>query len=60
MGKYKNQNNSYYWILTAIEIISRYAFAIVYRNNTTNMTKAVSDLLKHFRNRFGEHPDLVP
>ena len=32
MGKYKNQNKGYYWILTAIEILSRYAFTIpVYR-----------------------------
>ena len=28
MGKYKNQNKGYYWILTAVEILSRYAFAI--------------------------------
>ena len=24
MGKYKNKNRGYYWILTAIEILSRY------------------------------------
>ena len=35
MGSYKNQNKGYYWILTAIEILSRYAFAIpVYRKDT--------------------------
>ena len=45
MGKYKNQNKGYYWILTAIDILSRYAFAIpVYRKDTTNMTKAVTEL----------------
>ena len=27
MGRYKNQNKGYYWILTAIEILSRYAIA---------------------------------
>ncbi len=41
MGKYKNQNKGYYWILTAVEILSRYAFTIpVYRKDTKNMTKA--------------------
>ena len=28
MGSYTNKNKGYYWILTAIEILSRYAFAI--------------------------------
>ena len=38
MGSYK----VYYWILTAVEILSRYAFAMpVYRKDTDNMTKAV-------------------
>ena len=49
MGKYKNQNKGYYWILTAIEVLSRYACAIpVYRKDTNNITKAVTDLLKQF------------
>ena len=26
MGSYKNKNKGYYWILTAIEILSRYAY----------------------------------
>lgn len=39
MGKYKNQNKGYYWILTAVEILSRYAFTIpVYRKDTKSMT----------------------
>ena len=42
MGKYKNKNKGYYWILTAVEILSRYAFTIhVYRKDSKNMTKAV-------------------
>ena len=28
MGKHKNQNKGYYWILTTIEILSRYAIII--------------------------------
>ncbi len=50
MGKYKNQNKGYYWILTAVEILSRYAFTIpVYRKDTKNMTKAVGDLLEELK-----------
>ena len=56
MSKYKNQNKGYYWILTAVEILSRYAFAIpVYRKDTNNMTKAVTELLKQFKNCFHVH-----
>ena len=37
------QNGGMYWILTAIEILSRYAFAIPgCRKDVTNMTKAVT------------------
>ena len=60
MGKYKKQNKGYYWILTAIEILSRYAFTIpVYRKDTKNMTKAVSDLLEEFKERFGKYPNVA-
>lgn len=47
MGKYKNQTKVFYWILTAVEILGRYAFAVpAYRNGTKNMTKTVRLLLK--------------
>ena len=47
-------------MLTAIEIVSQYAFAIrVYRKDTNNMTKAVTALLKQFKNRFGDYPKLA-
>ncbi len=60
MGKYKNQNKGYYWILTAIEIRSRYAFTIpVYRKDTKNMTKTVDDLLEEFKERFGKYPNVA-
>ena len=61
MGKYKNQNKGYYWILTAVEILSRYAFSVpVYRKDTNNMTKAVTELLKQFKDRFDEqYPKLA-
>ena len=60
MGKYKNQNKGYYWILTAVEILSRYAFTIpVYRKDTKNMTKAVGKLLEEFKERFGKYPNVA-
>ena len=60
MGKYKNQNKGYYWILTAVEILSCYASTIpVYRKDTKNMTKAVNDLLDEFKDRFGKYPNVA-
>ena len=47
MGKYGSKNKGYRWILTAVEILSRYAFAIpVYRKDTENIMKAVGVLLE--------------
>ena len=60
MGKYKNQNKGYYWILTAVEILSRFAFVIpVYRKDTKNMTAAVGKLLEEFKERFEQYPKTV-
>ena len=60
MGKYKKDNVDMYWILTAIEILRRYVFAIpVYRKDTSNMTKTVTILLKQFKDRFGDYPKLA-
>ena len=60
MGEYANKNKGYRWILTAIEILSRYAFAIpVYRKDVKNMTEAVKELLKKFKKRFGKYPIVV-
>ena len=60
MGKYRYKNKGYYWILTAVEILSRYSFAIpVYRKNTENMTKAVDNLLEQFKTRSGKYPNVT-
>ena len=57
MSKYKGQNKGYYWILTAVEILSRFGFTIpVYRKDTKNMMAAVDELLKEFKRRFGTYP----
>ena len=59
MGKYGNKNKGYRWILTAVEILSRYAFAIPVYKDTENMTKAVGLLLESFKKRFGKCPNFV-
>ena len=60
MGKYGSKNKGYRWILTAVEILSRYAFAIpVRRKDGKNMTKAVDLLLERFKERFGKYPNSV-
>ena len=60
MGKYANKNKGYRWILTAVEILSRYAFAIpVYRKDVKYMTEAVRELIKNFKERFGEYPSVL-
>ena len=57
MGKYKVQNKGFYWILTAVEILSRYAFTIpIYRKTTKYMTEGVNELLSKFKERFGKYP----
>ena len=60
MGKYGSKNKGYRWILTAVEILSRYAFAIpVHRKDTDSMAKAVDLLLERFKERFGKYPNSV-
>ena len=59
MGKYGSKNKGYHWILTAVEILSRYAFAIpVHRKDGENMTKAIELLLEKFK-RFGRYPNSI-
>ena len=60
MGKYGSKNKGYQWILTAIEILSRFAFAIpVYRKDVESMTKAVKILLENFKKKFGKYLNVV-
>ena len=59
-GSYKNQIKGYYWILIAIEILSRYSFAVpVYRKDTKNMTKTLTELYRQFKEGFGDYPKLA-
>ena len=60
MGRYASKNKGYRWILTAVEILSRYAFTVpVYRKDSKNMTKAVEQLLDDFKTRFGKYPNVA-
>ena len=60
MEKSGYKNKGYRWILKAVEILSRYAFAIpVYRKNKESMTKAVKTLLENFKERFGKYPNVI-
>ena len=60
MSKYENENDDYRWILTAIEILSRYAFAIpIRRKHKDFMEPAVKRLLEHFKKRFEKYPNVV-
>ena len=60
MQKYGRKNKGYNWILTGVEILSRFAFAIpVYRKNTESMTNAVDLLLEKFKERFGKYPKVI-
>ncbi|CAB3986129.1 uncharacterized transposon-derived [Paramuricea clavata] len=60
MTKYNDKNKGYRWILTSIEIRSRYAFTVpVYRKNVTTMKDAVSNCLEQFKNHFGKYPKFI-
>ena len=60
MQKYGRKNKGNNWILTGVEILSRYAFAIpVYRKNTESKVGSVDLLLEKFKERFGKYPTVI-
>ena len=60
ISKFSHKNQGYRWILTGIEILSRYGFAFpVQRKDTAHMTEAVSNLLEEFKIGFGRYPNVV-
>lgn len=51
LEKYKTFNNGYRWILTTVEISSRFAFTVTAKKkDTKNMAEAVEKILKKFTN----------
>ena len=60
MSKYEDENKGYRWILTAIDVFSRYLFAMPLRRKHKEFTvNAVKVLLEQFEERFGQLPKLI-
>ena len=60
MSKYEDENKGYRWILTAIDVFSRYLFAMPLRRKHKEFTvNAVKRLFEQFEERFGQLPKLI-
>ena len=60
MSKYEDENRAYGWILTGIDVFSRYFFAIPLRRKHKEFTvNAVKRLLEQFETRFGQLPRVI-
>ena len=60
MSKYERENENHRWILTAIDIFSRYLFAVPLQRKHKDFTLvAVRRVLEQYEERFGKLPDLV-
>ena len=60
MSKYERENENHRWILTAIDVFSRYFFAIPLQRKHKHFTLvAVKRVLDQYEERFGKLPDLV-
>ena len=56
----KYANNGYRWILTSIEILSRYAFTEPSKTKSgADVAAAMDKILSRFKVRFGKYPDVV-
>ena len=60
MSKYENENKGYRWILTGIDVFSRYFFAIpVRRKHKDFVIDAVKLLLEQFEEHFEKLPNVI-
>ena len=60
MSKYENENDGYLWILTAIDVFSRFAFCTpVRRKHEEFMEPAVKRVLEEHKKKFDKYPDVV-
>ena len=56
----KCSNNGYRWILTSMEVLSRYAFTEPNKTKGgADVAEAMEKILSQFRVRFGKYPDVV-
>ena len=59
-SKWAKENDNYGYIVAAIEVLSRYAFAILTkRKESTEVTSATDSILKEFHEHFGRHPKFI-
>ena len=59
-SKWANENDGYGHIVVAIEILSRYAFAVPTKKKTKEeVTEATETILKEFHNHFDRYPKFV-
>ena len=60
MSKYERENENYRWILTAIDVFSRYFFAVPIQRKHKDFTLvAVKRVLDQYKKKFGKLPDVV-
>ena len=60
MSKFDGENDGYRWILTTIDVFSRYAFATpVRRKHKKFIEAAVMHVLEEYEEKFGKHPDVI-
>ena len=60
MSKYERENENYLWILTAIDVFSRYFFAVPIQRKHKDFTLvAVKRVLDQYKKKFGKLPDVV-
>ena len=58
--KRKDANNGYRWILTSVEVLSRYAFTEPSKTKGgLDVSRAIEKILSEFKVRFGKYPDVV-
>ena len=56
----KGANNGYQWILTSVEVLSRYAFTEPSKTKGgKDVAQAMEKILSEFKVRFGKYPDVV-
>ena len=59
-SKFANENDGYGYIVAAIEVLSRYAFAVPLRKKeSSEVTPATEVILKEFYKHFGRYPKFI-
>ena len=60
MSAFEGENDGYRWILTTIDVFSRYASCVPVRRKFANFTRpAVEEFLSEYATHFGRDPELI-